>query len=239
MLVRVRDFGLAHAGLFAASTVGAQMFATVAATVTALSDHAKTQVQGQGAADEGVATKAAGRRALRSQLEQISHTARALAVDTPGLEKKFRLPSNLNDQTLLATARAFADDASAVATAFVAHELPANFLVQLNDQIEKFEAAIHDRSSGRSAHIAARAGIRATLRSGLVAVTKLDAIMPNKLDGDPVALAAWESARHIEQPPHSKHETKAATAATAASTPATEPATLLATQPAAPGETAK
>ena len=87
MLVRVR---LEHAGLFAPSTVGTQMFAMVATAVTALSGHAKTQVVGQGVALQGVTTKAAGRRALRLRLETISHTARALAVDTPGLEDRFR-----------------------------------------------------------------------------------------------------------------------------------------------------
>ena len=170
-----------------------------------------------GAAREGVTSKAMGRRALRSRLEKVSHTARALAVDTPGLEDKFRLPEAPSDQALLATARAFADEASALATAFVAHELPANFLVTLTEAIETFETAIHDRASGKGAHIAARAGITAALQSGLAAVRKLDAIVPNKLEGDPVALAAWENARHVAQPPRSRRRA----GAPSANTPAT------------------
>ena len=170
MLVRLRDFGLAHAGLFGPSTVGGQMFAAVGTAVTALSSHAATQVKGRGAAREGTTSKAVGRRALRSRLEKISLTARAMAVDTPGLEDKFRLPDQPSDQGLLASARAFADEASALAAAFVAHEMPANFLVQLDAAIEKFEAAIRVRATGKGAHIAARAGIQAALQSGLAAV---------------------------------------------------------------------
>ena len=40
MLGRVRDFGQAHRDLFPESSVGGQAFATVAAAVAELSDHA-------------------------------------------------------------------------------------------------------------------------------------------------------------------------------------------------------
>ena len=223
MLVRVRDFGLERGGLFPSSTPGGQMFAAVAASVTELSRHATTQQSGGGAARKGVTSKAVARQALRAQLEKIARTARALAGDTPDLDDRFRLPPGQTDQALLSTARAFAADATPLATVFVSHELPQTFLVDLAQAIERFEEAIHDRAVGKGTHAAARAGIQAAMRSGFAAVRKLDAIVLNKLDHDLEALAAWESARHVEQPPRARKGAAKATTPTppiASATPA-------------------
>ena len=90
MLVRVRDFGTAHPHLFPPSTLGDQAFATVAAVVTQLSEHAATQLSGRGTAREGTTSKAVAREALREDLDAIIRTARAVALDMPGTDDKFR-----------------------------------------------------------------------------------------------------------------------------------------------------
>jgi hypothetical protein len=221
MLVRVGDFGVEQGGLFPSTTTGGQMFAAVAATVAELSQHATNQVKGGGTAREGVTAKAGARQALRSQLEKIARTARALAVDTPELHDTFWLPGTQTDQGLLSTARAFAAAATPLATAFVTHEMPATFLADLTTAIGQFEAAIHDRDAGKATHAAAQAGITAAIRSGMTAVRKLDAIVPNKLDHDPVALAAWEKTRHVETASRSRHGATTAATATPGSAPGT------------------
>ena len=192
MLVRVGDFGSAHADLFPSSTPGGQMFAAVAATVAELNTHTATQAKSGSTGREGVTSKALGRSALRSQLKTIARTARALAVDTPALEDQFSLPRHQSDQALLSTARAFANEATPLAAAFITHEMHATFLADLTTAIGQFEAAIHDREAGKADRASAAAGIRAAMRSGMSAVQKLDGIVPNKLDPDPVTLAAWE-----------------------------------------------
>jgi len=197
------------------------MFATVAASVAELSRHATTQGSGRGAAREGVTSKAAARRALRVQLEKIARTAHALAGDTPELDNTFWLPRGQTDQALIARARAFAAEAVPLAAVFISHEMQKTFLADLAAAIERFEEAIHDRAVGKGAHAAARAGIQTAMRSGTAAVRKLDAIVLNKLDHDPVALAGWESARHVELPPRTRKD------AAAAATPA--PPSALAT----------
>ena len=198
MLVRVRDFGVAHESLFPPPTLGGQSFAAVGAAVSALSDHAATQVSGRGSAREGTASKAVAREALRDRLEAIIRTARAMALDTPGVDDKFRLPRGNGDQTILNAARAFARDAAPLSAEFTKHDMPDGFLADLHSDIDAFEEAMRDHETGKDTHVAARAGIETAIDAGLDAVRRLDAIVPNRLRSDSTRLATWERARRVE-----------------------------------------
>ena len=205
MLVRVRDFGAAHRDLFPASTLGGKMFAAVASAVAALSQQAASQMSGRGTARGGSSSKAVARAALRERLQAISRTARALALDNPRLDDKFRVPQSNGHQALLSAGRAFADDAAPLLKAFIAHDMPATFLTQLNADLQEFERAIRDHAVGKDKHIAARAGIDTAIEAGLTAVQRLDAIVANRLHDDPTTLAVWDSARHVERTARAKN----------------------------------
>ncbi|MBI3401478.1 MAG: hypothetical protein HY048_08665 [Acidobacteria bacterium] len=205
MLVRVRDFGAEHADLFPAGSLGRKMFAATATAVAALGQHAATQVSGRGAAREASRSKAAARAALREALGAISRTARALALDTPGLDNKFRLPFTYGGQALLNASRAFVQDARPLSAEFVAHGLPPAFLKDLDTAIQRFEAAIREHAAGIGARIAARTAIDAAIAAGLTAIQRLDAIVVNRLRDDPATFAAWERARRVDQPPHARN----------------------------------
>jgi hypothetical protein len=138
---------------------------------------------------------------LRADLEAIARTARAMASDVPGLDDKFRLPRNTNDQHLLAAARAFAVDAVPLKAQFIAHELPADFLEDLNADIAALEAAIANQASGRGSHVSARAAIDDAIERADEVVRKLDAIVKNKYADNPMVLAQWLSASHTERAP--------------------------------------
>jgi hypothetical protein len=206
MLVRVRDFGAANATFFPPSTLGAKSFTAVGAAVAALSDHAAMHVSGRGSAREGTASKAVAREAIRDDLEAIVRTARAMALDTPGVDDKFRPPRSNGDQAILNAARAFARDAAPMAAAFHEHDMPADFLDDLQQDIDAFEEAIRDHEAGKDTHVAARAGIEAAIDEGLDAVRRLDAIVPNRLRNDPKALALWERARRVERTSRAKSD---------------------------------
>jgi hypothetical protein len=198
MLVRVRDFGVAQADVFPPPTLGGKSFAAVSAAVTALSDHAATQVSGRGSAREGTASKAVAREALRDDLEAIVRTARAMALDTAGVDDRFRLPRGNGDQSILHAARAFARDAAPLTATFLQHDMPEDFLEDLQRDIDEFEDAIRDHEAGKDTHVAARAGIETAIDTGLDAVRRLDAIVPNRLRNDSKTLTLWERARRVE-----------------------------------------
>lgn len=203
MFKRVRDFGATHAASFPANTLGGELFATIGAVVTELDGHAAAQSSGGSSARQSTATKAVARAALREDLEAIRRTARSMALDSPGLDNKFRLPRNANDQVLLSTARAFAADAVPLTTEFVRHEMPSDFLADLNADIADFERAVNGQNLGIDTRVTATAAIDAAIERGMQAARRLDAVVRNKFSNDPARRAAWESARHTERLPRS------------------------------------
>ncbi|HYH85130.1 MAG TPA: hypothetical protein VEX60_06580, partial [Pyrinomonadaceae bacterium] len=164
-----------------------------------LNEMAASQSSGVGSAHQATASRTNAREALRESLQAVTRTARAMALDTPGLENKFRLPRSGSDQALLNTARAFVADATPLKPDFIRHELAASFIEDLQADIADLERAIGGQNTGRDAHVTATASIDSTVERGMVAVTRLDAIVRNKFRDNPATLAAWESARHVER----------------------------------------
>ena len=199
MLIRVREFGARHASDFPADAFGGQTFSEVGAVITELAGYATTQSVGRGSARERTVSQATARAALYEHLLAINVTARALALDTPGLETKFRMPRNGTDQALITAGRAFAADAVPLAGEFQKHEMPAHFVDELNADIAALEEAISGRARSRDSHVTATASLDATVDRGIKAVRRLNAMVRNKFRDDPAALAAWESASHVER----------------------------------------
>jgi len=199
MLTRVREFGARHASDFPADAFGGQTFSEVGAVITELAGYATTQSVGRGSARERTVSKATARAALYEHLLAIHVTARALALDTPGLETKFRMPRSGTDQALITAGRAFAADAVPRAGEFQKHAMPANFVDELNADIAALEEAISGRARSRDSHVTATASLDATVDRGIKAVRRLNAMVRNKFRDDPAALAAWESASHVER----------------------------------------
>lgn len=201
MFIRVRQFGATHTGSFPANTRGSEVIAALNTVITKLEGHATTQESGKRAALEGTAVKAVARAALREDMEAISRTARAMALTTPGLDDKFRLPRNVGDQAWLAAARSFAADAEPLKAEFIRRGLPADFLEDLDADIEAFEQSIDSRAQKTGTRVAATVAIDEAIERGMNAVRELDAIVQNVFRDDPAALAEWTSASHTERSP--------------------------------------
>jgi hypothetical protein len=196
MFVRVLEFGETHRDLFPESTVGRQAFAAVATAVTQLSGHAVSKMSMLG---EGRHAKTIARTALVGRLEAMARTARVVQ-DAPGFDDRFRLPARLTDQTVLTAGRVFVHDAEACTAPFLAHGMPATFLADLNELVEKFEQAVRGREAARGGQAAARAGIAAAWASGFAAVCTLDVVVANLFHADPVMLAVWARDRRVGYP---------------------------------------
>jgi hypothetical protein len=195
MLVRVSDFGAAHRDLFPAAGTAGRLFAAVSKAADELRAQVATQATGQTAAREGAMSKAAARDNLRQALEGIARTARALG--TPELAARFQLVGGRSDHGLTTAAHTFGEAAAPLKAEFVAHGLPKTFLDDLQAALDAFERATRDRFIARRTGAAARAGIDSTIDVALAALTRLDAIVVNMLQGKPTLLAAWASARHV------------------------------------------
>jgi hypothetical protein len=199
--VRVRDFGQPRATDFTPASVGQQLFIDIGTVVTDFNRIAADEASGRGEARQGTERRAQAREALRDALEAINLTARALGNEVPGIGNKLRLPRGSNDRELINAARAFKAEADPLKAQFIAHEMPADFLEDLDEKIATFETAISDQSSGVGSHVAAGAAMEDVIDRGNDIVRKLDAIVRNKYRDNPADLAEWTSASHTERAP--------------------------------------
>jgi hypothetical protein len=195
MLLRVRDFGGARRDLFPARSLAGKLFAAVAAAAEALQQHDSTELAASGGEHDAAASKVAARAALRHQVRAIARTA--AAAEMPELGATFRVSLDCNDERLLSQARTLLQEAKLFAGTFVAHELPSNFLGQLQVAVDAFERAMRERASGRDQRVAARARFDTSMEAALRAVKRLNAIVPNKLN-EPAGIAIWNRARRID-----------------------------------------
>jgi len=195
MLLRVRDFGAARRDLFPARSVTGKLLAAMATATDALQQHDSNELAARGGEQDAAASKVAARAALRRQVRAIAQTA--AAAEMPGLGATFRASLDCTDDRLLSQARTLLREAKPFAGTFVAHELPSNFLGQLQAAINAFERALRERASGRDQRVAARARFEASMKAALHAVNRLNAIVPNKLN-DPAGIASWNLARRVD-----------------------------------------
>jgi hypothetical protein len=199
MFIRVKGFFAERMAQFPAGSYGRELFESLFAVIEELEGHALRQSTGKSSAREGTSSKSALRDELLRRLEAISRTARVIAYTTPGLESKFRVPRSIGDQALILLARAFASDAAPLKDQFVKRGLAATFIEDLNADIEEFETAINRKSQGKEAHVSATAGIDDSIEHGMQTVRELDALVRNLFADDPMTLAAWQSASHVEK----------------------------------------
>ena len=147
------------------------MFADVAAVIEEVGRHAVLQTTN--AAPRSSVGKSAARTALREDLRSINRTASAIAVVNSAVKKKFRLP-RFADQALLNGALAFVEEVEPFVAEFTKHELPADFLVTLKQDIEAFQAAVTEQNHSKEARVEATASVNAAITRGLKAVQRLD-----------------------------------------------------------------
>jgi hypothetical protein len=217
MLIRVRDYGAQYTASFPANTRGQELFTELGTVIDEIEQLAAAQESNSRSSREGTTNRGEARTDLREEMEAISETARAMALDTHGLEDKFRIPrGNANDVVLLNAARAFAADALPLKDEFIRYGLPADFLDRLNAAIAVFEQAIDSQQRSRRSQVSATTGLDDAIERGVNKVRQLDAVVRNKFRDDAAKLAEWENARHTRRAPQTT---------TAPAQPATPPTT--------------
>ena len=201
MLARVYAFGVKRPDAFPPSTMGRTMFVEVGNIVTDVSQEAAARMSCERTLRTRTADRVSARKRLRKSLRAIHRTALALAIDAPGIDRRFRVPRSRGDRAWLATARAFALPAKELAPAFVAYGLPATFVDDLSADIGRLDRAIRDVAAARKARASARAQLRQHLRRAFVTLRRLDAVVPNVMRADPAELVSWRSARRLLRNP--------------------------------------
>jgi hypothetical protein len=198
MLVRVRDFGVSRRDAFPARSVAGRAFTAVATAVAELGEPVASSAA---AARGGTGSRTHARAALVDALRVIDRTARAIAMKTPGFDEVFRRPHRRQrDRTLIMTGRLVLQRAAASRDRFVALNLRANFVEDLQERVDRFEQALAARDRAASRLAVARARVAHAFRSAYNAVRTLDVIVANQFRGDSAVQAAWARARRLGHP---------------------------------------
>lgn len=114
MITRILEFGKTHVDLFPKETLGGQTFAKLGAALTRVFEYASGQIASRNTVRTRTTAREAAHDALQAQLQRVSDTARAIAIDRPGLQSQFRMPVRTRDRALILGAKAFAEAATTI-----------------------------------------------------------------------------------------------------------------------------
>lgn len=199
MYLRVQEYGTAMAGRIPADSYAGELYKRLRELLAQLEAQATAQSSNKRAVAESGTSKRAARAKLRAKLEAISRTARPMEKTMPGVADKFRVPARLKDQDLLSFARGVAVDAAPLKSEFVKRGFRADFDADLSAATADFEQSVSRRIQSTESRVTSTATVKRLMRECADIVRELDPVMRNLFADDPAALAAWESASHVER----------------------------------------
>lgn len=153
---------------------------------------------------QGTFARRNAHRLLLGLVRRVVSTAETIALDHPDVEGMFVRPQkNAGDKTLISDARSLTDKAATLVGLFTEDGLPATFIADMRSHADSLERSIQIQTEGAGESVRANIEIAAVIRRLNGLIERLDVIVRNKYRDNPAKLAAWESARRLEQPARS------------------------------------
>lgn len=204
MILRVSNFGQENSAAIAVNAVAVAKFEQIDDFIAQITEQGTLKMSAIEMKISQSARRKMTRGELKKDLYEFADAGRTAKKLDPNFDNVFVIPrDNLNDATLLATARSFHQSASieAVGDALKAAAMPDDFLTDLQNDINAFEDAISKQDTAERDRIDAVAMIDDALPHILEAVSILKSIVPRIFRNDAGKLADWTSASHVEKPP--------------------------------------
>jgi hypothetical protein len=166
-----------------------------------------TRADGKRKRKQGTEARDAARVSLRRMLKTTTDTAEPLTLDHPEMKGVFKPPPrNNNDAELITAARSAANAAANYAAFFTESGLPPAFFDRMRAQADEIEIAAATQAEAVSEGVAATAALEDIYRRMEDTIERLDPLVTNKYANDPAKLAAWRSAKRLEQAPRHQPE---------------------------------
>jgi hypothetical protein len=201
MLRSVRLHGQPRAAAFPPNSRGGELYASINTGITNTERFSSEQAKHERNFREASKRKNIAEDSMENLMVSMNRTARSMSRTIPGVEEKFRLPSNKDGVMWLAAARAFVTEAEPLADEFVRRNMASDFIDDLKARILTVVEADDAQEKAESARIEATANLAGAIQQGLADVRELDAIVRNTYAGNEAELATWESASHVERAP--------------------------------------
>lgn len=196
---------------YAAGIPGGSMIATKFADLSAKVDEieakAGSQISAVASSGEEFGQKDISREDLVEGCSRVANAARAAEPDNPGIQDRFRFRRNLNDADLLATARSFVEGNAEWGAIIKDYGGGNTWAADLTALADAFEAAINEAASAAGSRSATTAEINQAVAEGMQLKRTCGWLVQNYFDGDAGALAAWDTAAHVENPPQPNQPT--------------------------------
>lgn len=213
-LQRIQTFGSIHAISFPATSRAVAGFERVDELLEAIGHVALRPGLPGSAATEA---KDDSLDDLWSALKAVSRTARTIAIDESGFDRKFTLLTD-SQRDILATAESFIEHLQTPGNLdkFTAYDLPPGITATLQNYVQTIQSQLTGQSSDHQSATSETTRIRGHIKEAKEVIKKLDTSVRNHFHGDDVILTAWRTASRI----HSTGRAAPADPATPASTPA-------------------
>ena len=180
------------------------MFATKFANLTAIVDEIEAKAAAQafaiGETSEEFGQKEDSRENLRQKVSDVSDAGAAAEPDHPGIQDVFRYRRSMSDADLLATARAFVLRDPEFGTIIENYGAGKTWVADLTTLADGFENAFNEASSALGSRAAAVAEINQLIAQAMQIKRTLDKMVPLFVN-DTGAIAAWNTATHVERAP--------------------------------------
>ena len=151
---------------------------------------------------------------VQLDLGLIRGLAIAFDLDEPGFLKRFPLAEN-NETSILTTAATYLKELAitptdtpaqitaktALVARFVAHELPADFVEELQADLQSIQGKDTEFDDANVEGVENTAALGRLSKQGMKESVYLNAIMRVKYKGNSDKLRGWESASHLERAP--------------------------------------
>lgn len=190
---------------FPADSKGGALAASLKGELSSLIALAVERSAGTSKRQQGTAGRRGARETLRELVEAVADTAKSASRERPDIKGVFDLTGkDRSDQTLIATARSFADAAGPLMGLFVEYGLPATLVADLRAGADSLAQNISLQTEGASAGVNTTASAEKSYLRLADLIERLDPIVRNKYRDNRVKLNAWERARRLESATHSK-----------------------------------
>ncbi|HEX8463651.1 MAG TPA: hypothetical protein VF627_03450 [Abditibacterium sp.] len=194
-------FAAANPTYFPAGKPAGGYIASLQTVSGVLSKHAADQIFSDGLAKSSVAQKRAVLMSIWDDMVAIARVARAHQSEVAGLSDVFKSPKNGREDDWIAAASAMLlalDADPTLAQFFIDNGMPDDFVADLRADIAAFTTISTAQDQNDGNYRAATLEIDAAIKDGIALMIKLDAYCKAKFAGNPVLLAAWNSASHLE-----------------------------------------
>jgi len=196
-LKSTNEFGSKYAAQFPDTSKAKPAFARLPALIQEIGPD---NTQPGNAASPATGKKKSQIEEVRTDLLAIAKTARKIADEEPGFSTSYKMGED-TQQANIQTANAFLKELSkpGVAAKFIAYDLPADFVTDLQEDLAAIDDTAEDQDEDRREDAGDTEKIRGLIKEGKALLTTLDTSVRNKFRDQPTILAEWQTASHVRR----------------------------------------